>query len=243
MLPDTFGLHYKTERIVTKDKADLCLWDIAPAAKNQNNKTTLVMAYADMGNMSYYLYYANQLAHEGFRVVMFDYRGFGCSSDFKVDENHLFYTEYVNDLDAVLSYEKKKGGFDEIGVWSSSMGTIIATLATEKMDFLIADSYVTNLDKVVATIKEMKGKDLILPVSGNVYAEKIKKNDMPKLVFAGSDDFAIDRNVLETLKNCMVIDFNGGHQKAVQIFSKDKFADEYTNKIEDFLTKKIIHTK
>jgi alpha-beta hydrolase superfamily lysophospholipase len=237
MLPDTFGLHYKTDKIITKDKAELCIWDIAPVGKNQHNRTTLIMAYADMGNMSYYLYYANQFAIEGFRVVMFDYRGFGCSSDFKIDENYLFYTEYVKDLDAVLAYKKKKGGFDKIGVWSSSMGTIIATLANEKFDFMIADSYVTNLDEVVGKIKEMKGKTMSLPVSGNAYVKSIKNNEVPKLVFAGSEDFAIDRNVLNTLKNCTVIDFKGGHQKAAEVFSKNGFADDYTKKIADFLAK------
>ena len=40
----------------------------------------------------------------GIDVWLYDYRGFGASSDFSIERNQLFHTEFVSDLSAVSNY-------------------------------------------------------------------------------------------------------------------------------------------
>jgi len=237
MLPDSLGLAYHQDTIITPDNYKLVSWDISPKVENANNKTAIVFAYQDMGNMSYVLYNAMPFAQAGFHIVMFDYRGFGASQAFQVNENQLFYNEYVTDFDAVLKHTKEKYKGDKVGVWSASMGTIIATLSGMPYDFLIADSYITNLDLVKATLEKTKGKTFIIPASGKEYREKILKNEIPKIIFLGKQDKIIDRDIISKLKHKEVIDYDGGHLQGMWKLSQKAYGDVYVEKIEAFLKK------
>lgn len=94
--------------------------------------------------MSYYLAHIELLIKSGYRVVSFDYRGFGKSNAFKIDEKMLYYTEFVEDLRAVIQYVKKSYPSRQLGLLGLSMGTIIGTLALEKenIDFFIGEGFV-----------------------------------------------------------------------------------------------------
>ena len=240
MRPDSLGLKYTQDTIRTSDNFQLISWDIQPQVDNENNKTVILFAYQDMGNMSYVLYNAMPFAKAGFHVVLFDYRGFGASQAFPINENQLFYNEYVIDFDAVLKHTKEKYKEDKVGVWSGSMGTIIATLSDKAIDFLIADSYITNLDYVKNTIEKAKGKALIVPVSEKEYEEKILKNAIPKIVFIGKEDKIIDRGIIEKLKNKEVVEYDGGHLQGMWKLTEKTYGDVYVEKVQAFLKEKNI---
>lgn len=240
MLPDSLGLRYTQDTITTPDNYQLISWDVKPQVENENNKKVILFAYQDMGNMSYVLYNAMPFAKAGFHVVLFDYRGFGTSQAFPINENQLFYKEYVTDFDAALAYTKKKYKGDKIGVWSGSMGTIIATLSEIPYDFLIADSYITNLDFVKATLEKDKGKSLIIPVSEKDYQKKILMNEIPKIIFIGRQDKIIDRNIIGKLKNKEVVKYDGGHLQGMWKLSEKAYGDVYVEKVQAFLKKKNI---
>ncbi|MFN7119905.1 MAG: alpha/beta hydrolase, partial [Saprospiraceae bacterium] len=79
--PKDFNLIYQEIKLDTQDGYKLNSWTLKPAAENQKNYT-FILANSDAGNMSYLLPYAAMLVARGYSVILFDYRGFGHSSDF-----------------------------------------------------------------------------------------------------------------------------------------------------------------
>ena len=75
--PDALGMKYQTVALTTPDHVQLTGWLIEPAANVPDRHTTMVVAYGDFGNMSYELNQARALSAAGYRVYLFDYRGFG----------------------------------------------------------------------------------------------------------------------------------------------------------------------
>ena len=54
--PDSLGLTYQTLALTTPDHVQLASWVVEPAATVPDRRTTMVLAYGDAGNMSYWLY-------------------------------------------------------------------------------------------------------------------------------------------------------------------------------------------
>ena len=54
MTPDSLKLKYESLKITTPDSLNLQVWKIIPELKVKNN-STIILAYGDSGNMSYWL--------------------------------------------------------------------------------------------------------------------------------------------------------------------------------------------
>lgn len=67
----------------------LAAWLVPPLVGALNQHTTMVLAGTDSGNMSSFLFQARALAAAGYQVLLFDYRGFGHSQAFAIDQNQL----------------------------------------------------------------------------------------------------------------------------------------------------------
>ena len=65
--PDSLGLTYQTLALTTPDHVQLASWVVEPAATVPDRRTTMVLAYGDAGNMSYWLHQARALSHAGYR--------------------------------------------------------------------------------------------------------------------------------------------------------------------------------
>ena len=91
--PAQYNLSYQEVRIRTKDGVRLNAW-VYQTDSTQRNPVTIILAGGDAGNMSYLISYAAGLLSAGYRVVSFDYRGFGQSDDFQISEDHLYYNEF-----------------------------------------------------------------------------------------------------------------------------------------------------
>jgi predicted alpha/beta hydrolase len=72
--------------------------------------------------------YGRRFTQNGFDIWVYDYRGFGKSDDFKINVDQLYYTEFVNDLSAVVDSAMAARPKNKIGLYGFSMGTIISTL-------------------------------------------------------------------------------------------------------------------
>ena len=137
--PDSLNLHYVQKTLVTPDKAKLLSW-MMTTKSTKPLRTTLIIAYpASGGNMANNLHYADAFLKSGFDVVLFDYRGFGHSSNFTINPDYLYYNEYVTDMETAIIAAKKKFPKNRLGILSFSAGTILATLAVQNqpVDFLI----------------------------------------------------------------------------------------------------------
>ncbi len=100
-LPDKLGMKYTTEKVKTNDgEAELNAWYF-PA----NTKTTqlVLMVHCGEGNMADYLNRV-QLFQNTANVVIFDYRGFGESSDFEIDNNMYIYPHFQDDLESMIAH-------------------------------------------------------------------------------------------------------------------------------------------
>ena len=150
--PDSQGLNYQTVALTTPDHVQLTGWLIEPAANVPDQHTTMVVAYGDFGNMSYELNQAQALSAAGYRVYLFDYRGFGHSADFAIDEQRLYYHEFSVDLSTALADARRRYPHNRTGIIAFSMGSIMGTevAATERCDFFVTEGYVASPQRLVA---------------------------------------------------------------------------------------------
>ena len=75
--------------------------------------------------MSYFLDYAIELSNHGYNVMLYDYRGFGASAEFKIDKDMLIYKEFLLDLDAAVNVAIKNYHTDII-LFGHSMGASLS---------------------------------------------------------------------------------------------------------------------
>lgn len=240
--PEVLGLEYESVKVKTPDSFNLQVWKIKADSAVRTN-TTIILAYGDSGNMSYWLNHAAIMSQKGFDMVLFDYRGFGKSDPFVMNPNQLYYHEFVTDLTSVIQWTKEQYPKSKTGVWALSMGTIMSTIAlqNESVDFLIGEGFVSNPSDIQTKIREVKSKEIILPVGYENYQDQVKNLKVPILLFAGSQDVfttqADSKQIAKQRKNRSLTVFNGGHLQGFQTMTKGFFGDRYIAQIEKFISK------
>ena len=149
----------------------------------------MVLAGSDYGNMSYQLVQAKALAEAGYQVMMVDYRGFGHSGAFTIDQSRLYYPEFATDVRTALAAVRRRTPQQRVGILGYSMGTLLGTMvaATTKCDFLITDSYVANPQAIVAYFAT-KQKTVTLPAEAATYVLVPPKVKCPWLLITGTED-------------------------------------------------------
>jgi dipeptidyl aminopeptidase/acylaminoacyl peptidase len=237
--PDRLGMEYAEYKLTTPDGAILNSWIIFPG--ENSNETTLILAYGDSGNMSYWLKHAKALTDQGYTCVLFDYRGFGQSSKFEINPNQLYYSEFVTDLTTVVNWTKKNLTHKKIGLWTASMGTIIGAeyLTKNRLHFAIMEGIIENVQDLVNEIKIAKNKEILLPLNASNSIDIYDRIGTPILFFAGQKDqnTAIKNRgyLLNPRFKRKIIDFDGGHLEGFQSMTKISFGDEYVAAISEFV--------
>lgn len=241
--PDSLGLNSITIEIKSTDNIKLKSWILKPMGE-LNLKTSIIVSYGDSGNMSYWLNHAAILSQLGYTVILFDYRGFGQSSDFEMNLNQLYYDEFSEDLKAVFDWTKKNINNKNIGIWGLSMGTIMSGLLIEnnQPDFLILEGLVDNPTKIKQNIFKNKGKTILLTKSSTKLPEIYKNSKVPMLIFSASEDKTTtsqdSKKVSEYSTNRKFIEYNGNHLQGFNSMTENYFGDNYIKEIEKFITKK-----
>ena len=245
--PDSLGLRYQTTALTTPDHAQLAGWIVAPAATVPDRHTTMVLAYGDANNMSYWLYQARALSQGGYRVYLFDYRGFGHSSDFAIDRQRLYYPEFSTDLRTVLADARHRYPRGRTGVIGFSMGTIMGSeaAAAGQCDFLIAEGYVASPQLLVAGILQRSQKVVTLPAEAADYARVARRVHCPWLLVGGTadkntplaDSVAVARAATWWQRR-QVLCFEGGHLEGFYRLSEAAYGDKYVREVRRFLASK-----
>ena len=103
-LPDKYNMKYTAHTAKTSDGAKLKVWHF-----EANKKTTRLILIAHNGekNMAEYLRRVDQFTSIGYNVVTFDYRGFGESSDFEIDNNMYIYPHFQDDVKGMIDFVRK----------------------------------------------------------------------------------------------------------------------------------------
>lgn len=245
--PDSLGLRYQSTALTTPDQAQLAGWVVEPAANVPDRHTTMVMAYGDMNNMSYFIYQAQALSKAGYRVYMFDYRGFGHSSDFAIDRQQLYYSEFTTDLRTVFADARHRYPRNRTGIISFSMGTIMSSevAAEGKCDFLIAEGYVANPQQLVAMQFQRFQKTVTLPDEAAGYALVARRVNCPWLLVGGTADkntpladSVVVAGQARRHQRRQVLCFEGGHLEGFYRLSEAEYGDKYVREVSRFLAGK-----
>ena len=243
--PNALGLRYQTTALITPDQVPLTGWLIEPAANVPDQHTTMVVAYGDFGNMSHELHQAQALAAAGYRVYLFDYRGFGHSADFAIDEQRLYYHEFSVDLGTALADARHRFPRSRTGIIAFSMGTIMGSevAATARCDFFVTEGYVASPQRLVAYQLQSRQKVVSLPPEAAAYAQNAPRIRCPWLLIAGTtdkhtpvaDSVAVTRT---TRRRRQVLVFEGGHLQGMPVLSEAAFGDKYVWEVTRFLAGK-----
>jgi ribosomal protein L30E len=234
--PDMRGLRYFEYQVKTIDNFTINIWEYELPDSVKSDKT-IILVGTDAGNMGYLIWQAKAFLTKGLRVITFDYRGFGESSDFTINKDFLFYTEFGLDLDSVIKTTRKKYPTDKIGLYSLSMGTHISLLRTERIDFSIAEGFYYNPQKVVDRIKINKGETVLLPKNAKTIYKLKQKT--PTMIFCADNDkttMTEDAKEFSKKNNVTIVEFKGEHfLSGMNVFRKNDYGDIYTEKISQFL--------
>lgn len=187
--PDVVGVKYEAYKIKVNDSVTLNSW---VCLQNDLKRPFIIISGPDAGNMANSLGQAKALYDEGYNVVLYDYRGFGESSDFKMNPNMVYYNEFSEDLSKTIKFVIDKFQPKSIVLYGLSMGTIVSRMninGTGVVKGLILDSFVVNPKLIVERVLTLKKKDVLLP--GNV-SEYVQSNMIvvgkPILIFSGLND-------------------------------------------------------
>ena len=109
-LPSKYNMKYEAADVKTNDgAATLKAWIFAAKGPTKSLPPVL-MLHSGQGNMADYLRRVDALTASGRAVVTFDYRGFGESSDFEIDNNMFIYPHFQDDTQSMIDFVRKKLG-------------------------------------------------------------------------------------------------------------------------------------
>lgn len=101
--PDAFNMVYTEHKVKTVDGHTLNAWYFPNKA---NTKSLILVSHNGEGNMADYLNVVDGLLKLGHNVMIYDYRGFGESSEFDMDNNMYIYPHFQDDVTAMIGYCK-----------------------------------------------------------------------------------------------------------------------------------------
>jgi uncharacterized protein len=233
-------LHSNTIVMTNDSTSFLNVWEYQTGPKNDNNKV-LILAYADSGNMSQYISYAYEAVQNGFTVITFDFRGFGLSGKFETDTTMLYYNEYVNDLESVISYAKEKYHKKELGIWGFSMGSIVSVLAVQNnpVDFMAFDGAVTDIKVFNERLFVMRNKRAGIPPNSEKVKLAFENLEIPTLIFCGTKDKRCTIEDAEKLteinSNIKAQAFEGPHSYGYGTYYNNQKSSEYFELINNLI--------
>jgi len=237
--PEMLGMKYETQKIQVNSNVQLNSWLFL----GDQTRPFIIVSNSDAGNMANCLGQAQEFSKAGYNVILYDYRGFGESSDFEMDRNRLYYDEFVEDLNAVLVFTRKVYKPKKLILYGLSMGTIISRTAMDQHKWVsggIFDSFVVNPNLVVDRIFQLKKKEISLP-NGAVLYNKI--NESPAgvsiLIFSGLQDIITKStdytSFLKINPKARVVTWDCNHLENFHTMTKDKDSDLYMAAVNEYI--------
>ncbi len=191
--PDEIGLAYEEHQVPTDDGQLLRVWYLPTSL----DRGTVVMSQGCVGPMECYLFVTRMLVHNGWSVVIYDYRGFGGSSG-EPDINSLH-----ADLTAVVEWTVEYTGREMLTLLGVSIGAIPSVIvAIDRPDLVngvILDSPVAlgrEIQRFEFTLGEQT-QAFIDQLAPELLAEElIAEMEQPLLVFqSGVDTITLPESV------------------------------------------------
>jgi len=103
--PEKYNMKYEAKKVKTNDgNAELNSWYFPAKEKTTN---LILIAHNGEGNMADYLKRVDAFLSTH-NVVIFDYRGYGESSEFEIDNNMYIYPHFQDDLETMIDHCRKE---------------------------------------------------------------------------------------------------------------------------------------
>ncbi|SDL69079.1 hypothetical protein SAMN05421823_107261 [Catalinimonas alkaloidigena] len=232
--PDQYGIEYYEHEVRTTDGALINMWIYIPETHRQN-KRNIVIAGSELSNMSDYIFLADALRKQGYRVTTFDYRGHGSSSPFAAQEKLVYHEEFVLDLKAVYQFIHDNFGHEKVGLMGFSMGSVLTQLiATEEdVDFLIQESVLVDFPHLEAKLTAERDNHHQLPRPADELERLVKEIKVPMLVIASRQDAITppkEAKKVASKRNRDLLVFEGA-----RLAGFETLKTAYCEKIDDFL--------
>lgn len=185
VMPDKYGMTYKEEKVKASDGAILNAWFFELPKKTTN---WVVISGSGNGNMADYLETVNSFLSAGYNVATYDYRGYGTSSDFKIDQDLYIYPQFITDLNAILDYLRKSRAITRFDLYGTDIGAGLSigvgANRTETRK-IIADGPWISLEVMKKKIKDKTGKEILMPFGFDKNHEPQYAMEKPKGKLAG----------------------------------------------------------
>ncbi|MEZ5012734.1 MAG: alpha/beta hydrolase [Chitinophagales bacterium] len=104
--PDKYNMQFTAYDVPTDDGATLKAWYFPSRTGTTTN--LLLVCHNGEGNMGDYLRRADSFTGMGYNVMFFDYRGYGESSAFEIDNNMFIYPHFQDDVKAMIDFCRKQ---------------------------------------------------------------------------------------------------------------------------------------
>lgn len=240
--PDKFGMQYKEEKIKSTDDVILNAWFFETNAKSSN---WVVISGSGDGNMADHLEIVNSFLSAEYNVVTYDYRGYGTSSEFKIDPDLFIYPQFINDLNAVLDYLRKSRAITKFDLYGLNIGaglSIGVGANRPETRKIIADGPWTSLEGMKSKIKDKTGKAVNMPFGYDKYHEPIYAFEKSKggakklMVIVSQMDPLVSVADVKSIKGVNELYVVKNSPTNADNFSTDK--NTYFEKIQGFLTGK-----
>lgn len=243
--PEKYGLKYESLKIKTSDGADLSAWYFPNQQKRSTN--LIVVCHNGEGNMADYLDRVSRLLSGDYNVMIFDYRGFGQSSPFEIDEKMYIYPQFTKDFEAITDYCKRTFPckFYAYG-WGMGGGLALGMGFQGRIyKKLIADAPFPSLQDIRKRMKDNAGIEIEVPEIG--YDKKYEplyslENKTPAcegvLLMVGASDPVITEGEMKEIqsKNKKLVKIHV-ISNATNADSYDSDKDKYVRSILDFIEK------
>jgi hypothetical protein len=168
--PGDFGLDYEEVSILTSDNLTLKGWLYKP--QQQSFKMVILSGSGD-GNMADLIEIASNFVTLGYYVLTYDYRGYGESEDFTINNNFYIYAQFEKDLNAAIDYVRKYDSkMKRVNLWGKEMGAGLSIgVGCNRKDIwqIIADSPYSTLEGIKKNLKDFANIDVLLPLGYNKY--------------------------------------------------------------------------
>ncbi len=242
--PGDFGLNYDEVSIETEDNLTLKGWLYKP---QEASFKMIILSDDGDGNMADMIEIASNFVSLGFYVLTYDYRGYGESADFTINNSFYIYAQFEKDLQAAINYARKYHSkmkvLDLYGIGiGGGLSVSVGANRTEIFQ-VIADSPYSKLEDMKKRIKEKRNIDVLLPLGFNkylmepYYALETKGTNLYGVLFiCGEYDDLVNPN---DIKELMKVQKNRTSMyivkgvNATETFTKDK--NKYFEEIRAFL--------
>jgi pimeloyl-ACP methyl ester carboxylesterase len=239
MRPEKYGMTYKEEKVPEKDGAILNAWFFE--AKNKTTNWMVISSSGD-GNMADNVEIASQFLSAGWNVCLYDYRGYGESSEFEIDPDIFIYPQFTFDLNAVLDYLRKSRAITKFDLYGTGIGAglslgVGANRAETRK--IIADGPWISLELAKKKIKFIENKDVIIPFGYDknyepLYAtDKTRPNIKGILVIVSAQDKLVNPADIKQLSGVSETYVVKNSTSNAENFTADK--NTYFVKINRFL--------